>query len=190
MKGKLGRFILVLLLVAVGAAAGYFYRDMGAKDDDKARQAEISALKTSNTALTKELAEAKEAGSDESAAAKRPSAATLENIEAAVKSGNYAALVGYSANTVKVTLAASEGIGNRTPAQMANDVKYLDSGTDPWNFDLPATTIDGYQTGDYKQYFPDTAFVGKSANDYVVSFQFDSAGKINGVFMAADDSIL
>lgn len=191
MTGRLGKLIMVLVLLAAGAAAGWYYRDMGAKDDDKARVAEIDALEVRNAALTKELADAKKAAGDEPAATSvRPGADTLENIEAAVKSGNYAALVGYSASTVKVIIAASEGVGNRTPTQMASDVKYLDSGTDPWNFALPATTIDDYQAGDYKQYFPDTAFVGKSANDYVVSFQFDANGKINGVFMAADDSIL
>jgi len=59
-------------------------------------------------------------------------------------------------------------------------LKYLDNATDPWDFALPAATLAAYQTGGYKQYFPTTALVGKSANKYVVSFQFDSNGKISG----------
>lgn len=185
-KGKMITFLAVLVLLAAGAAAGYYYRDMQAKDDAKAAETQIAALKTDKSKLEKDLAAAKKTSGEETAAGIRPSTATLDNIEASVKSGNYAALVGYSASTVKVIIAASEGVGDRTPTQAASDIAYLDTGTDPWDFNLSAATLNGYQTGNYKQYFPETAFVGKAANGYVVSFQFDSAGKINGIFMAAN----
>src|SRR3989304_1837308 len=85
----------------------------------------------------------------------KPSQEELDNIEAAVKSGNYAALEQYMASKVTIIIAASEGLGERTVTQAIEDLKYINSGTDPWDCDLPADTIDKYQTGDYKQYFPD-----------------------------------
>ena len=60
------------------------------------------------------------------------------------------------ASTIKVIIAASEGIGDRTPVQAINDLKYLDSATDPWDFALNATTLSKYQSGDYKDYFKST----------------------------------
>ena len=94
------------------------------------------------------------------------------------------------ASTIKVIIAASEGIGDRTPVQAINDLKYLDSATDPWDFALNATTLSKYQSGDYKDYFKSTSIVGKSANNYVISFNFDSSGKINGIFMSVNSDLL
>jgi cell division protein FtsB len=181
--------LLCLLLLGVGAAAGYMWRDQNAKDSAKTKQAEITALQAKNTKLEKDLAEAKKESSA-STASKRPNQAALDNIKAAIVSGNTAALAGYMASTVRVIIAASEGVGDRTPTQAINDLEYIDNATDPWNFDLPAATLTEYQTGDYKQYFPTTAYVGKSANNYVISFQFDNAGKINGIFMTNSASLL
>ena len=94
------------------------------------------------------------------------------------------------AASVNVILAASEAYGPQTPTQAIKDLDYLNSATDPWDFALSSTTLAKYQSGDYKQYFPTTALVGQSANDYVVSFQFDSSGKINGIFMTVSADLL
>ena len=189
-KGKkLLWWLIVLLLLAGAAAAGWYYRDTQAKDDEKVLKAEIVALKAENESLEKELAAAKAADVAE-AASQKPSQQDLDNIEAAIKSGNYAALEQLMASKVTVILAASEGLGERTVAQAIEDLKYINSGTDPWNCDLPAATIDQYQAGDYKQYFPDGAVVCKSANDYVVSVSFNAAGKINTIFMANSADVL
>ncbi len=110
----------------------------------------------------------------------------MDNIAAAVKSGNYAALEQQMADKVKVTLAASEGLGDRTPEQAVADMKYLDAGTDPWNFALDAAALKVYQEGEYKAFFTTSAFVGKSANNYVVSFTFDDSANISGIFMGAN----
>jgi cell division protein FtsB len=181
--------LMCLLLLGVGAAAGYMWRDRDAKDMDKANQAQITALQAKNAKLEKDLADAKKEA-PASTEAKRPNQAALDNIKGAIVSGNTAALAGYMAPTVRVIVAASEGIGDRTPTQAINDLKYLDGATDPWNFDLPAATLTPYQSGDYKQYFPTTAYVGKSANNYVISFQFDSNGKISGIFMTNNAALL
>ena len=186
-KGKkLLMWLVVLLLIAGAAGGGWYYRDRQAKDDTKLKQTEIDSLKTANASLAKDLKEAQ--GKAESAA--KPSQQDLDNIAAAVKSGNYAALEQLMASKVTVIIAASEGLGERTPAQAIADIKYLDSGTDPWDFALPAATVDGYQAGDYKQYFPDGALAGQSANNYVVSFSFDSSGKVSTIFMVANADLL
>ena len=173
-------FLLVLLLMAGAAAAGWYYRDMQAKDDEKVLKAEITSLKASNAKLKDELAAATAAN----AAARVPSEETIANIKAAVESGNFAALESLMSNPVTVILAASEGLGERTPTQAVTDLDYLDAGTDPWDFALTVAVLDGYRAGDYAKYFPQTALVGKSANNYVVSFSFDNDGeKIATIFM-------
>ena len=193
-KRILKTLLVIVVLLAIGAAAGWYWRDTSAKDVQSAKQAEITSLQNKVTKLEKDVADAKVSTSTTSgssvAQSKSPSASVLENIQASITSGNTAALEGYMASTVTVIIAASEGVGERTPTQAVNDVKYLNNGTDPWDFSLPAATIDGYQAGDYKSYFPNGALIGKSANNYVVSFTFDSAGKISGVFMAADADLL
>ena len=190
-RGKgLVKLLLVLILIAGAGAGGWYYRDTGAKDDSKTKQTEIDNLKAANTKLQSDLDAAKKTTADSTATKTKPTQADLDNIEAAVKSGNYAALEQLMAAKVTVIIAASEGLGERTPTQAIADIKYLDSGTDPWDFDLTAATIDGYQAGDYKQYFPDGALAGKSANNYVVSFSFDSSGKISTIFMSADADLL
>ncbi|MEX0881723.1 MAG: hypothetical protein WDZ34_02525 [Candidatus Saccharimonadales bacterium] len=188
-KGFL-KLLLVLILIAGAGAGGWYYRDTKAKDDSKILLGEISNLTTRMAALQKELDDAKAAQAAESTTKTKPSQADLDNIEAAIKSGNTAALEQLMASKVTVILAASEGLGERTPTQAIKDLDYLDSGTDPWNFDLPAATVDGYQAGDYKQYFPDGALVGKSANNYVVSFSFNDSGKISTIFMSNSADLL
>lgn len=186
-NGKKLLMWLVLLLVIAGAAyAGYYYRDQQAKDQQKVDQATITALEAKNAKLTKDLAAAKVTN----AVATAPSAEDLANIQAAIESGNTAALEQMMANPVTVILAASEGLGERTPTQAVADLAYLDGGTDPWNFALAAATLSGYQTGGYAKYFPKTALVGKSANNYVVSFSFDNDGNISTIFMANSADLL
>lgn len=184
--------VLALVILAFGAAAGYIWRDNEANNLDKIRTDEISSLKQKNTNLENDLAEAKKtaAASSSKESSSAPSAAALESIKDAVKSGNTAALEGYMAASVNVILAASEAYGPQTPTQAIKDLEYLNSATDPWDFALASATLAKYQAGDYKQYFPTTALVGQSANDYVVSFQFDNAGKISGIFMTVSADLL
>ncbi|MBA3757834.1 hypothetical protein H0X09_03145 [Candidatus Saccharibacteria bacterium] len=181
------KLLTALLLIVAAAYGTYYWRDKEANTITKRQQSEIAALEQRVSDLRRAVADAKnEVAQDEAAEPKAPALATLDNIEAAVKSGNYAALQGYMATKVNVIIAASGGVGERTAAQAVTDIKYLDTGTDPWDFSLPEATLSDYRAGDYKQYFPATAFVGKSANNYLVSFNFDGDSKINGIFMAAN----
>lgn len=176
--------IVVVLLLIAGAGAGvYFWQNQ-----------KVGDLEDQNETLTNEVQDLKAtANSNDSAAddadndTPTSSVLTEENIADAVSSGNYAALEGYMADTVRVIIAASEGVGDRTPAQAVEDMKYLDGGTDPWTFELSEETLLEWRFGDYGSYFPLSAVVGKSANNYVVSFQFNPEGKISVVFFAIGD---
>jgi len=182
--------LLCLILVAVAGVGGYLLRDRNAKTQSQTDAAKIAALEAKVVNLEKAAAVKDATTPSASAPAKAPSQATLDNIKDAVKSGNYAALEGFMAPSVSVIIAASDGIGDRTPAQAVSDIKYLDSGTDPWDFALSAATINSYRDGDYAKYFPETALVGKSANNHVVAFAFNSIGKISGIFMAINSDLL
>jgi hypothetical protein len=117
-----------------------------------------------------------------------PSTAELDNIKASITSGNTAALEGYMPSSVNVVIAASGHAVTDTPTQAISELDYLSpGGTNTWDFALPAATLNGYQAGFYKQYFPASALVGKSSDGHVVSFQFDINAKISGIFMAAPD---
>lgn len=187
--------LVSLILVGAGASAGYFWRDKDAKSQAKTSQAENTSLKEKLAKSEKDLADAKKTTTTTTTtttdtACIAPTADAKSNIEASITSGNTAALEGYMASSVKVIIAASEGLGDRTPAQAVGDVDYLNpGGTNTWDFALPAATINAYKAGSYKQYFPTGSLVGKAADKHVVSFQFDCKGKISGVFMAASDAL-
>lgn len=185
-----------LVLVGAGASAGYFWRDRDAKAQDKTSQSQITSLKDKLAKSEKDLAAAKKTTTTTTTtttdtACTNPTANNLDNIQASITSGNTAALEGYMASSVKVIVAASEGIGDRTPTQAVGDVAYVNpGGTNTWDFALSTATITKYQAGSYKQYFPAGALVGKAADKHVISFQFDCKGKISGIFMAASDDLL
>lgn len=186
-NGKKLLMWLVMLAVVGGAAyAGYYYADRQAKDKQQDQTREIAKLKLQITQLKYDLNSLNASQSTITP----PSTDDLANITAAVKSGNYAALEGLMTPKVTVIIAASEGVGERTPVQAISDIKYLNAGTDPWNFALPQATVDGYAAGDYAKYFPDGALVGKAANGYVVSFSFNSSGKISTIFMSVNEDVL
>ncbi len=190
-KKTLGMLLFALVLLAAGAAAGWYYRDNKANDELSKKDSEISSLQADKTKLAADLETAKKASSTSTTSdtGVRPNAATLDNIKASITSKNTAALEGYMASTVNVILAASEAYGSQTQAQAVSDLEYLSSATN-WDFDLPAATLATYQAGAYKQYFPASALVGKSSNNYVISFQFNSSGKISGIFMTNSAALL
>ena len=177
--------LVVTVLVLAGAGA-YYWRDQQAKTQQKKLQTEITTLQTQlNAAKTQTTAEAQP-----TATTQVPSKALIDTIKAVFASGNSAALEGYMASTVRVIFAASEGLGDRTPAQATADVTdFMTKATDPWNFALPAATLSDWASGDYKEYFPSNAVVGKS-DDLAISFTFNSAGKISGVFMTNTITVL
>lgn len=182
-----GLVFLVLVLIAAAGAGGWWYRDQQANETISAKNQEIAAANQKAEDLAKKLDEAK---TSEKTTTSLPSEEVRNNIQAAVRSKNYAAMSEYMADKVSVIIAASEGLGSRTPSQAVEDMKYLDSATDPWDFDLSAETLDGYMSGGYGMYMPEGSLVGKSADGKVVSISFNGEGKIVGVFMSASADLL
>lgn len=176
---KMLMLLLALVMLAGAAYGGYWWRDRDAKKVNTANNAEIADLKNQLSAKSSD----KEAED----AVVAPSAETLADIEAAVTSGNTAALESLMTDPVTVILAASEGLGERTPTEAISDLAYVIDLTATWDFSLPTATLDGYAAGDYAMYFPGTALIGKSSAGKVVSFSFDNSGKIKTVFMSASD---
>ncbi|MDB5165518.1 MAG: hypothetical protein JWM00_408 [Candidatus Saccharibacteria bacterium] len=188
--------LLVLLLVGAAAGTAYWWRDAAAKQ----QAADITSLQQKNTKLEKDLAAEKAkniatGGTSEQTACtpKPPSAATIDNIKASITSGNTAALEGYMASSVNVIIAASEGLGQKTPTEAVLAVTdFITSDSTAWdyNFSLPDSTLSTYSNGGYAQYFPDSAVVGKAGNQKVISFSFDCNGKVSTVFLAAYANLL
>jgi hypothetical protein len=189
--GKLKVILVAILFLALGAGVGYYYTDMKAQDElDQAKQ-ETANLKIEKAKVEQDLSDAKKA--EEKTTVVKSTEVTQEQLDKiidAVGSSNYAALQSYLANPVKVVIAASEFSKDRTPTEAITDIKYLDTTKDPWDFDLPATALSEYRAGDYKQYFPTKALVGKSSDGKVVAFGFNTDGKINLIFMASSADIL
>lgn len=192
-KLNLKKILVAMMLLAIGATGGYYWQGKPAKNHSETDAGELSQLQSQVAKLQKDVADIQKATATTPAATPAampaatgvaPSADILTSISAGITSGNAAVLEGYMASAVQVDTAAAASLGSRTPAQAVGDVVFLKTGTAPWNFALAADVIAKYQTGTYKQYFPSTAYVGKSANGYVVSFQFDSSSKISGIFMS------
>ena len=189
--GKLKGFLIAVLFLLIGAGAGYYYADMKAQDELDAVKAEVVAVKAEKLKLEKDLADAKKASEKTTTVVSTELTQTqIDNIIASVGSGNYAAIQSYLADPVKVVIAASEFSKDLTPVKAIAELKYLDSAKDPWDFNLPATTIDKYKTGDYKQYFTGEVLVGKASDGKVVAFTINSSGKISTIFMSSSDTIL
>lgn len=180
--------LVIVLALLIGMGGGYWWRNMQAEKQAKEDGKQIAELLQQVSRAASEASEADEEDTDEGA--EQTAASIKENIAAAISSGNTAALEGYMASKVRVIIAASEGVGDRTPAQAVSDLEYLEDAKDPWNFNLAESTLNEYATGGYAQYFPIGAVVGRSDDDKVVSFTFDGAGKINGIFMAAHEDLL
>lgn len=192
-SGNASIIIIILLVILLVAGAGiYVWKN---KQDKDAKAAEATKL----LQVQKELDAAKDKATkstDTSTPIAKPTSvqpkqATLDNIKAAFESKNTAALEGYMAPSVRVVYAASEMSKDLTPVEAVKAMDYVNSGAvAPWDFALSAATLAKYATGDYKAYFLPTTLVGKSSNGYVVAINFNSDGKINGMFVSASDSLL
>lgn len=180
--------LVIVLLAGVGTGVYYWQQQTVTQQSDK-----IQTLEKENAKLKKQVKSLKGELSDAEKSAEEtagPSDETLANIQAAISTKNYAALEGYMADSVTVILAASEGLGERTPLQAVADLAYLNDADTPWNFALDAATLSGWASGGYGVYFPDGALVGRSSDGYVISFQFNDAGDITDIFFTNSDELL
>lgn len=185
----------VLVLVLLGANGVTAWQFMRYKNQNAAFSKKTSSLQGELDNLNKQLTAAKKAKDKAAAAPVIPAcnstvtASLKENIEAAINTMNTAALEGYMAPSVTVVFAASEKGGAESPSAAVADLNILTPAVQPWNFNLPAATLNQYKAGFYKQYFAEGMFIGKSTNKYVISFGF-TCGKISSIFVAPSEDLL
>lgn len=185
--------VLGLVIALLLGGLGYLWWQADALRKEKtAAETSKDELQAKVNELTAKLAEATKSTEKEGTPPTCDGTISDElqaNIRDAIASGNTAALEGRMTNPISVVLAASDGIGPRTPAQAVADLAYLESGTDPWDFNLPAATLDAYRTN-YGTYIGASALAGRSANKLVVVFTFDDCAKIKTILMSASEDIL
>lgn len=184
--------LLGLVLLAGAAFGGYWYREQQAVSNENELSATIDQLRERVTELEGPVDTDDSSDVDSATcAAVRPNAAAIENIQAAITTGNTQPLEGHMASSVMVLYAASDGVGERTRTQAVSDItSFIGGSTVSWAFNIPDSTLKSYRNGFYKQYFPETALVGKSSEDRVLSFNFDCDGDIATVFMSMSESEL
>lgn len=189
-KGK--RIVKSILIVTVLAAcitgAGLYYVNIQKQLDDKDKQIaklrnQFIQTREDNKDLTDKLLLITDGAAGMTQTER-------DKVMTAVISKNYEQIKQYLGSSTLVILAASEGVGRRTATQAIEDLKFLDSASQPWNFALPEETYANYRDGDYAQYFPDGAIIGKSADNKIVSFSTTPGGKINVIFMCSNESLL
>lgn len=197
--GKTVLLILLIVLLIAGGVAAFWWRDMTAKDAESKLNANIAALDKTVATLNAKLAANTSSTTTTTTTTDgqtvctpvAPVAATIDNIKASITSGNTAALEGYMATSVNVVLANTGGVVSGTPTQAVTSITdFITSATAPWNFALSSTILTKYSAGGFGKYFPSIAVVGQSANNKVISFNFDCDGKINAVLLSPSDDLL
>ena len=168
----------VLIVVLMGLIVGVGYYVYQSKQNDK-----VAVSENPPTAEDKN-------SEPEKIECVNPSEAVVQNTKESIMSGNTAALEGYMTAKVEVIFAVSGGLGERTAAEAVGDVTSFIVDTTDWDFDLDKPELAGYQSGDYKKYFPSSAVVGKSAEKKLISFTYNCEGKISGVFASSSTDIL
>lgn len=193
-KGRVRpEYVRVLLITVILASIlGVFLWQQNEVSNTRSQyEAQIKVLEARISALQKELKADAKTSEKTDKEARVITEAMKENISDAVSSENYAALESYMGDSIEVILAASEGIGSRTPAQAVADLRYISSATAPWDFDLSDAVLADWRAGDYARYLPaENILVGRSSDGYVVAFVFTDAGKISNIFMTNKDELL
>jgi len=116
-----------------------------------------------------------------------PQGVDKANIEAAVKSKNYAALSTYMTNPVSVRIEATECCQPMTPDDAASELKYLDNAKGTWNFNNEEI-ITGLESS-----FPESygnAIIGVSSDNYLVGFQLSAQNFISKISMSVSYKLL
>lgn len=189
--------LLILLLMGGSGGGAYWWRGNSAKKFESKQAATIAGLQKDKMGLQKQVATLKKAATKSTnntatCTATPPDATSIQNIEAAITSGNTAALQGYMASSVQEVYAAADAIPPKIPADAVSDVTAFvtDQITGKWSFPVSASSLAAYRAGSYAKYFPSIAVVGGSTRHRVISFSFNCSGQISTIFMAADDSVL
>ncbi|HSW99232.1 MAG TPA: hypothetical protein VLF71_05330 [Candidatus Saccharimonadales bacterium] len=195
----LSRMVALLVLVGLVLLVVFFAYQFTTVSSQNAQ------LKTANAALQKKVNDltqqpAGQTGTTSNAnsssfgaktcTATTPSQSEQDDLVAAVENQNYALAKKYMADSVNVVIAGQEKGGQEPQAQALTDLKFLDQGGAPWNFDISGDTLGIWRSHSLKAYFAAPLVVGASADGVVVSFQFDTCAKVSTIFMTGDSTYL
>jgi hypothetical protein len=93
------------------------------------------------------------------------------NVRDAITSGNVVAIEGYLSDPVHFIIMASECCWDITPEQAVAELTYVSSAPGPWDFNLPAATVDVWRTNTYYGgQFTGDDIVGRAADGTIISF--------------------
>lgn len=110
-----------------------------------------------------------------------------ETIQSAIESKNYAALEQEMADTISVTLYASECCGLVTKTQAIKQLDYLSQATAPWIWDQDNAIIQQIKTAQPTTFGKGT--IGISNNKYVLSYEV-TEDKISAIYISASYELL
>ena len=188
--GKIILLTVIIILLIAGGTGAYLWRDKTANDAEAKQATSIMTLQKSVSTLQDELNAAKGAASGNvTCISLAPGVASVDAIKLAITSDNISSLKNYMADSVNIVDATSGGVTASTSVQAVTSItNFVASATKPWNFALSSTTLTKYSTGSFGKYFPSTAIIGQSANNKVLSFNFDCTTKISSVFISSNQN--
>lgn len=171
-------------LIAIGSIGGAYF--LGLKQTGKVS---VSVLPTPSTTQATVSAEPTTTAVSPTQKPEyvNPSA-TIANIQDAVKSKNYAALEGFMAQKVSVSIAASECCGLLSGAKATEQMSYSTKGTEPWDFSDANPIAAKLRTADPNN-FKDT-LIGTAANRFTISFHLNDKYLIDKIFMVIDYKLI
>lgn len=114
-------------------------------------------------------------------------ASDRENLMAAIRTGNTAAVEGYLADPVIVIIMASECCWEQSPSDAVAQLTYVTGAPGPWDFALPPATIAEWRTNEfYGQWFTGDDVVGRAADGTIVSFGIDGT-RVTKILMGFEE---
>ena len=111
-------------------------------------------------------------------------------IKSALDTGNLSRLRLYLAPSVDYAIAASGAYGAISPDGAIKQLSYFKDDHGPWNFAIPATTLENFKSGSYRRYLGDDTYFGVSPGKGFMSVRVNSAGQIDQIFMAINTDLL
>lgn len=115
------------------------------------------------------------------------SAADRQNVIDAITSGNTAAVEGYLSEPVRVILMSTECCGDLSRAEAVAQLSYVTAAPGPWDFGLPATTVDPWHSNIYYgDLFTGDDITGRAADGTIISFGIEG-GVITKILMGFEE---
>lgn len=113
---------------------------------------------------------------------------TIAAIEEDINGKSYLQLEPYLADSVNVGIWATECCGILSKAKAIEQLKYLNSATQPWDFTATSAVAKSLEAKNPEN-FKD-AIIGIAANKYAVAFQLNDQFLISKIFLVVDYSLI